>query len=97
MPLEHRAVCVLTAEMTANPRNMLQKLVETAVDLCQAENAGISIRSSAHKSWRGRSAATMPTCYGPAFRKPTFCRPILCTPSRSWDRRLVTYRAWSMT
>jgi hypothetical protein len=40
---EHRAIEVLTAEMTANPRNMLQKLVETAIDLCQADTAGISI------------------------------------------------------
>ena len=40
---EHRAIRVLTAEMTANPRNMLQKLVETAIDLCQADTAGISI------------------------------------------------------
>ena len=29
--------------MTANPRNMLQKLVETAIDLCRADTAGISI------------------------------------------------------
>jgi len=40
---EHRAMKVLTAEMTANPRNMLQKLVETALDLCRADTAGISI------------------------------------------------------
>ena len=40
---EHRAIRVLTAEMTANPRNMLQKLVEMAIDLCQADTAGISI------------------------------------------------------
>ena len=40
---EHRAMEVLAAEMAANPRNMLQKLVETAIDLCQADTAGISI------------------------------------------------------
>ncbi len=34
---------VLAAEMTANPRNMLQKLVETAIDLCEADTAGISV------------------------------------------------------
>jgi hypothetical protein len=32
---EHRAMTVLAAEMTVNPRNMLQKLVETAIDLCR--------------------------------------------------------------
>jgi len=40
---EHRAITVLAAEMTANPRNMLQKLVETAIHLCRADTAGISV------------------------------------------------------
>jgi hypothetical protein len=40
---EHRAMKVLAGEMTANPRNMLQKLVETAIDLCRADTAGISV------------------------------------------------------
>ena len=40
---EHRAFAVLAAEMAANPRNMLQKLVEVAVDLCDAHTAGISL------------------------------------------------------
>jgi hypothetical protein len=37
---EHRAMTVLAAEMTVNPRNMLQKLVETAIDLCRAAGTG---------------------------------------------------------
>ena len=40
---EHRAFAVLAAEMASNPRNMLQKLVEVAVDLCDAHTAGISL------------------------------------------------------
>ena len=40
---EHRAFSVLAAEMAANPRNMLQKLVELAVELCDAHSAGISL------------------------------------------------------
>ena len=40
---EHRAMAMLAAEMAANPRNMLQKLVETIVDLCQADTAGLSL------------------------------------------------------
>ena len=40
---EHRAFTVLAAEMAANPRNMLQKLVEVAVDLCDAHTSGISL------------------------------------------------------
>ena len=40
---EHRALAILATEMAENPRNMLQKVVEIAVDLCQADTAGISI------------------------------------------------------
>src|SRR6185503_4842227 len=40
---EHRAFTLLAAEMAANPRNMLQKLVELAVDVCDAHTAGISL------------------------------------------------------
>jgi GAF domain-containing protein len=40
---EHRALAALATEMTENPRNMLQKLVEMAVELCAADTAGISI------------------------------------------------------
>jgi hypothetical protein len=40
---EHRAFRTLAAEMAINPRNMLQKLVEVAVDLCHAHTAGISL------------------------------------------------------
>jgi signal transduction histidine kinase len=40
---EYRALVVLAAEMTVNPRNMLQKLVELAVDLCAAGTSGISL------------------------------------------------------
>ena len=38
-----RALAVLAREMTENPRSMLQKLVETAADLCKADTAGISL------------------------------------------------------
>jgi signal transduction histidine kinase len=40
---ENRALAVLAREMAANPRNMLQKLVEVAADLCDADTAGISL------------------------------------------------------
>ena len=40
---EHGALAVLAMEMAENPRNMLQKLVETALDLCEADTAGISL------------------------------------------------------
>ena len=38
-----RALAELAREMTENPRRMLQKLVEVAVDLCDADTAGISL------------------------------------------------------
>src|SRR4051812_37903838 len=40
---ETRALAVLAREMATNPRNMLQKLVEIAADLCRADTAGISL------------------------------------------------------
>ena len=40
---EDRAYGALAMEMAENPRNLLQKLVEVAVDLCQADTAGISL------------------------------------------------------
>jgi len=40
---EQRAFSTLASEMAANPRNMLQRLVEVAVDLCDAHTAGVSL------------------------------------------------------
>jgi signal transduction histidine kinase len=40
---EDRALAVLAAELAENPRNMLQKLVETALVLCRADTAGVSL------------------------------------------------------
>ena len=37
------ALETLGKEMAENPRNMLQKLVETALELCNAETAGVSL------------------------------------------------------
>lgn len=54
---ENRALAVLAREMAANPRNILQKLVEVAADLCDAHMAGISLldgevfRWEAHRSF----------------------------------------------
>src|SRR5207302_9700249 len=40
---ENRALASLALEMSKNPRNMLQKLVEMAVELCRADTAGIRL------------------------------------------------------
>ena len=44
---EAQALTTLAREMANNPRNMLQKLVEVAVDLCHADTAGISLLQGA--------------------------------------------------
>lgn len=40
---EDRALALLAAELAENPQNMLQKLAETALDLCRADTAGVSL------------------------------------------------------
>lgn len=40
---ENRALASLAAELAKNPQNMLQKLVETALELCQADTSGVSL------------------------------------------------------
>jgi signal transduction histidine kinase len=64
---EHRAFTVLASEMASNPRNMLQKLVELAVDLCDAHTAGISLLDGDVFRWEavagvfaGARGGTMP-------------------------------------
>ena len=37
------ALAALARELTENPRSMLQRLVETALDLCHADTAGLSL------------------------------------------------------
>jgi len=40
---ENRALASLAAELAKNPQDMLQKLVETALELCQADTSGVSL------------------------------------------------------
>jgi len=40
---ENRALVALAQELANSPRTILQKLVETALDLCQAGSAGVSL------------------------------------------------------
>jgi signal transduction histidine kinase len=51
---------VLAAEMTANPRNMLQKLVEAALDLCHAGSAGISLYEGNVFRWEALAGVMAP-------------------------------------
>src|SRR5260370_16593747 len=43
---ENRALVALAREMATNPKNLLQKLVDLALQLCQAGTAGISLLKS---------------------------------------------------
>jgi len=54
---EHEAMATLAMEMASNPRNMLQKLVETARELCKADSAGISLLTGDHFQWQALSGA----------------------------------------
>jgi hypothetical protein len=40
---ENRALVALAREMAANPQRLPQTLVDMALELCQAETAGISV------------------------------------------------------
>jgi signal transduction histidine kinase len=64
---ENRALAILAREMASNPRNMLQKLVEVAIDLCGADSAGISLLDDDVFRWEaiagilaGERGGTMP-------------------------------------
>src|SRR5580698_1861791 len=54
---EHYAMTVLATEMAENPRNMLQKLVDTARELCNADSAGISLLEGDRFRWEALSGA----------------------------------------
>lgn len=54
---EHDAMIVLATEMAENPRNILQKLVETARTLCNADSAGISLLEGDQFRWEALSGA----------------------------------------
>jgi signal transduction histidine kinase len=48
---EHRAFVLLAREMAENPRNLLQKLAEIAVDLCDAHTAGVTLADGDVSRW----------------------------------------------
>jgi signal transduction histidine kinase/ActR/RegA family two-component response regulator len=69
--LDH-ALAVLAREMTENPRSMLQRLVETALVLCRADTAGLSLLEGDVFRWEAVAGAfasyrdgTMPRAASP--------------------------------
>ena len=67
-----QALAVLAREMTENPRSMLQRLVETALHLCRADTAGLSLLEGDVFRWEAVAGAfasyrdgTMPRAASP--------------------------------
>jgi signal transduction histidine kinase/ActR/RegA family two-component response regulator len=67
-----RALAVLAGDMTENPRSMLQRLVETALHLCRADTAGLSLLEGDVFRWEAVAGAfasyrdgTMPRAASP--------------------------------
>ncbi|MEO8034132.1 MAG: GAF domain-containing protein, partial [Acidobacteriota bacterium] len=54
---ENRALIALAREMATSPDSMLQKLAETALVLCRAHSAGISLLEEGQKSFRWKAIA----------------------------------------
>ena len=57
---ESGALAELARELASNPQNILQKLVDTALTLCRADSAGLSILEPEVEPpvfrWRGSTA-----------------------------------------
>ena len=47
--VENQAPVALTRELTNSPRSILQKLVDTALELCSAHSVGISLEEQKDK------------------------------------------------
>jgi signal transduction histidine kinase/ActR/RegA family two-component response regulator len=54
---ENRALVALADELSNHPRNLLQKLAEIALELCDADSAGISILEPDGESFRWHACA----------------------------------------
>jgi len=65
----------LAQEMAVNPRNMLQKLAETALELCSAETAGVSLLETQDDQEVFRWEALAGVC-AKFRRKPRPCRAL---------------------
>lgn len=57
---ERQTLGRLAAALADNPRNMLQRLAEAAVDLCEAHSAGISVLDGEHVRWEAVAGALEP-------------------------------------
>jgi signal transduction histidine kinase len=60
---ENRALVALVEAMTASPDDILQTLVETALELCRAHSAGISVPDGGRECFRWPAIAGQWSCY----------------------------------
>jgi two-component sensor histidine kinase len=81
---ENRVLVTLAREMAANPRNLPQKLVEMAVELCRAGTAGISVLKAdpdgEYFHWQALAGVYAPYVGG---RTPRDCSPCGITLERN--------------
>ncbi len=70
---EDRAFGDLGREMTDNPRNMLQKLAEVALDLCRADTAGVSVLDGDVFRWEGVAGIMAGARFGTMPRAESPC------------------------
>lgn len=99
---ENAALASLAAEMSEHPHNMLQKLAEVALDLCQADSAGISLLDDDVFRWDATAGAFASARGGTMPRTASPCGvcidqnttqlmhlPDRCFPALTADPRVV--------
>ncbi len=78
---ENRALVALSRALAESPGTMLQKLVDTALKLCDAGSAGISVLENTegedHFRWRATAGAFAPLCGGTLPRGFSPCGTVL--------------------
>jgi len=82
---ESLAMLELGDELRLNPRNILNKLAELAMKLCQADSAGISILESEDKReifrWHAIAGDFAPNLYGSLPREASPCGTVIARNS----------------
>lgn len=78
---ESRALGLLAGEMASNPRGVLQKCAELAMELCHADSAGISILESGRQSevlrWHAAAGGFAPNLHGTMPREASPCGTVM--------------------
>ncbi len=82
---ESRALGMLAQEMATNPAGVLQKCAELALELCQAESAGVSILELGGENglfrWQAAAGAVAAHLHGTAPRPASPCGMVIAHDS----------------